>query len=557
MKKIASYLIIFFLIFVFKSATAQVYGWGEVGASSDSIFKTGPIIAMTTDAQNNIYASGEFPDSAGNYYVAKWNGTNWSKLGTGINSLNANSWILYMVNDNAGNIYVSGFFKNSASQYYIAKWNGQTWSAINVTVSGYTYGGYNIAVDNAGNLYTSVYMNNAAPSFEVVKWNGQSWSLLGIGSALLNANNTIHAIASDAAGNIYVGGEFTDSLNTIIGNLYVAKWNGQTWSSLTSNSSYLNNASKSYGITHILPDATGNIYIHCYPSIFKWNGQSWQILDSTYLCEGVYYKSICADASNNVYSLDAYSRNCSKWNGTMWDNLGGKNKATSLQANSPMNCILSDNSGNIYTAGYFRNFKNSYYVAKYGIQNCISYFTVDYDTALNTFNVYADTAITAHMAVSYHWDFGDGSSSNLQFPTHTYLVDTVYNVCLTIHATNGDSCTYCHIIGKDYQGNIIKSAGYNLNVKGQSNIGVNEIKNEKAELMIYPNPASQSIVISHQLLVNTIKVTNLLGQQQNVIVEKLTIENYLLNTENLNPGIYFIKATDENGKNYNAKFVKE
>ncbi|MFM2225811.1 MAG: hypothetical protein RJA07_2013 [Bacteroidota bacterium] len=90
--------------------------------------------------------------------------------------------------------------------------------------------------------------------------------------------------------------------------------------------------------------------------------------------------------------------------------------------------------------------------------------------------------------------------------------------------------------------------------------GVREVESRK--LIVYPNPASQSIVISHQSPklnweVNTIEVTNLLGQKQNIIVEKLTTENCLLKTANLPSGIYFIKATDVNGNVMNGKFVKE
>jgi PKD repeat protein len=40
---------------------------------------------------------------------------------------------------------------------------------------------------------------------------------------------------------------------------------------------------------------------------------------------------------------------------------------------------------------------------------------------------------------SYSWDFGDGSSSTLENPTHTYASTGFYNVCLT---TNYNGCTY-------------------------------------------------------------------------------------------------------------------
>jgi hypothetical protein len=209
----------------------------------------------------------------------------------------------------------------------------------------------------------------------------------------------------------------------------------------------------------------------------------------------------------------------------------------------------------------FYSFDSTHYY--YHIPSCLSYYTTDYDTLTNSFNLTLDS-ITNTQAVAYHWDFGDGSSSNLQFPSHTYLIDTTYNVCLTIYKLNGDSCTYCHIIGKDYQGHIIKSAGFNLNVKGQGNIGVNEIMNGKAELMVYPNPCGEKLLVtSYQLLVNTIEVTDVLGRillvrQAHYDVGSHAEERSIsIDVTNYPSGLYFLKATDEKGNSYNAKFVKQ
>ncbi|MFM2224763.1 MAG: hypothetical protein RJA07_965 [Bacteroidota bacterium] len=82
------------------------------------------------------------------------------------------------------------------------------------------------------------------------------------------------------------------------------------------------------------------------------------------------------------------------------------------------------------------------------------------------------------------------------------------------------------------------------------------------QLEVYPNPCMEKLVVMSNKsrtfgIVNTIEVTNLLGQKQNIIVERLTIENCLLKTANLPSGIYFIKATDVNGNVKVGKFVKQ
>lgn len=48
--------------------------------------------------------------------------------------------------------------------------------------------------------------------------------------------------------------------------------------------------------------------------------------------------------------------------------------------------------------------------------------------------------------ISWMWDFGDGSSSNLQNPVHIYQNTGTYNVCLVIATANGCSSTFCNSV---------------------------------------------------------------------------------------------------------------
>ncbi|NNC94987.1 MAG: PKD domain-containing protein [Chitinophagales bacterium] len=49
-------------------------------------------------------------------------------------------------------------------------------------------------------------------------------------------------------------------------------------------------------------------------------------------------------------------------------------------------------------------------------------------------------------ATSWHWDFGDGSTSSVQNPIHNYTIPGIYKVCLKIVAVGpqGQSCTSVH-----------------------------------------------------------------------------------------------------------------
>jgi len=182
---------------------------------------------------------------------------------------------------------------------------------------------------------------------------------------------------------------------------------------------------------------------------------------------------------------------------------------------------------------------------------------VAYDTLNNSFNVIVDS-LTSLQAVNYLWDFGDGTTSTLATPTHIYAVDTTYNLCLRIITANNYTCWYCHIIGKDYQGHIIKKGGFTINIKNPLLNGIENNKVNNNQFSIYPNPCDDKLLVTgYGLLVNTIEITNLLGQKQNIIVERLTTNDLRLMTKDLPSGIYFIKASDVNGNVLNGKFVKE
>ncbi|MFM2226434.1 MAG: hypothetical protein RJA07_2636 [Bacteroidota bacterium] len=100
--------------------------------------------------------------------------------------------------------------------------------------------------------------------------------------------------------------------------------------------------------------------------------------------------------------------------------------------------------------------------------------------------------------------------------------------------------------------------GYQSNIDSSTlcGVGINEI-NTNNHLVVYPNPAYQSLVISQQSMINTVEVSNVLGQRLNIEIKGLKTNNCELNTENLPSGIYFIKTTDTKGDVLNGKFVKE
>lgn len=189
--------------------------------------------------------------------------------------------------------------------------------------------------------------------------------------------------------------------------------------------------------------------------------------------------------------------------------------------------------------------------------NCFANYTTTYDSVQNMFTLTIDPN-TTNMATSYHWDFGDGTSSILATPSHMYTVDSLYNVCMKIFTTSGDSCTYCHILGIDSLGNIIRSPGFTLNVQNATSIiDIFQSNSDYLQISIYPNPFTSQTTVSFnkEMKNSSIKIVDMLGKTTNEIY--FSGKQLIIEKGSMNAGIYFLQAIDENKNLVNKKIIIE
>lgn len=208
--------------------------------------------------------------------------------------------------------------------------------------------------------------------------------------------------------------------------------------------------------------------------------------------------------------------------------------------------------GNIFASTNNGLWKNSLL----DIIHCDAYYTTTYDSVYNTFYLDIDP-MTLTLASSYYWDFGDGSTSTLKMPTHTYTKDSVYIVCMKVYTKNGDSCQYCRIIGKDAQGNIVRNTGFSINVRNGSPTKTDEVKEFSSYdfAQVFPNPFSESITIlfenEHQS--HVVKIFDVLGKEVKSAVfsgRELTLPGL-----DINSGVYNLVIIDEKGNSIKRRIV--
>ncbi len=187
------------------------------------------------------------------------------------------------------------------------------------------------------------------------------------------------------------------------------------------------------------------------------------------------------------------------------------------------------------------------------VAQCYSHYTTTYDSLLNTFNLSVDSYTTT-FATGYHWDFGDGSTSTLASPTHVYAVDSLYNVCLKIYTATGDSCEYCHMIGFDSLGNVIRTPGFILSVTNSTTTSVKDIPNEST-ITIFPNPFSTQTTLSfsNEQTKTNIIITDILGKE--IRSANFSGKQYIIEKGEMKPGIYFVKTIDAQKHVCNRKII--
>jgi hypothetical protein len=176
------------------------------------------------------------------------------------------------------------------------------------------------------------------------------------------------------------------------------------------------------------------------------------------------------------------------------------------------------------------------------------------------FTLVPDTAIQHHYYVinnasgipplSYLWNWGDGTSDTIAYPTHTYSAAGNYTICLSITDSTGAGCTstYCDSSYLQKSQNTIIS----VDVIPSETTGLNV--NELSDLIkIFPNPV-MNILTLEITQKSIIEILNIQGQ----LFKTLTAEDNKTSVDvsAFPDGVYIVEVKTEKGIVV-KRFVKE
>lgn len=194
---------------------------------------------------------------------------------------------------------------------------------------------------------------------------------------------------------------------------------------------------------HIFPDS--GIYHVCLSVITSQNCQD------TY-CENIYvpYQPVIPEVCNSLFSfihspqsdcINCYNfSDSSSGNIISWDWQFGDGTGSSLQ--NPTHSYLIQGVYTVCLKVITADSCSSLYCSQIEASeqsSCIAIFS--FLAAVNNIVNFNDNSIGE--VVNWYWNFGDGTSSDIKNPQHSYTATGHYQVCLTITTASGCTNTYC------------------------------------------------------------------------------------------------------------------
>jgi hypothetical protein len=210
---------------------------------------------VVTDVSGNVYVSGTTTGGldgnaiagTSDFFVTKYNDSGVKQYTWQLGVAGADSYSNWVATDTSGNVYVAGTTTGSldgstltgTSDFFVAKYNsnGVKQYLNQLGVVGVDTFGYSGAIDASGNVFVTGQTFGAldgntltgTSDFFVTKYNSSGVKQYTRQLGVAGADTWANSVATDASGNVYLGGYTTGGLdgNTLMGtgDFFVTKYN--------------------------------------------------------------------------------------------------------------------------------------------------------------------------------------------------------------------------------------------------------------------------------------------------------------------------------------------
>jgi len=230
------------------------------------------------------------------------------------------------------------------------------WSPVGTGMNGAVQ---SIATDAAGNVYAGGQFTTAggAAVSNIAEWTGAAWSGMGLTTGM---NGPVYSVLVAPDGRRFVGGAFSTGGVTAVSN--IAQWNGLSFEPLTQGT---NNAVWSMAASQTAFYVGGDFTVAsgtATNNIGRWQGTFWSFLGANAALDGRVMAMAFAPNGDLYVGGQFSSANgvagtarIARWDGTRWSALSAGIAPTigRTNQNSWVEDLAFDAAGNLYVAGYF------------------------------------------------------------------------------------------------------------------------------------------------------------------------------------------------------------
>ncbi|MFL5764729.1 MAG: PKD domain-containing protein [Bacteroidia bacterium] len=188
--------------------------------------------------------------------------------------------------------------------------------------------------------------------------------------------------------------------------------------------------------------------------------------------------------------------------------------------------------------------------------SCLALFNIADDTTTADPNALYVYNLSYGATLSYLWDFGDGTTSTLMTPSHTYSSTGPFTLCLSVD--NGSGCTDMFCDTLTTVDSLNRSAGLTIQVFDvpQLSAGIAE-SSAMEQVSISPNPFRESTAFTMHSKRNEtylFELTDVLGKKVKKM-NNITTKQFSISREDLENGIYFYKISSPEGVVNTGKLI--
>jgi hypothetical protein len=342
-------------------AASGVARWsgGRWSALGEGVGGANPYVFALAGRGDDLYVGGSF-ELAGDIPaggIARWGRSSgrWDTLGAGVSGRTSAHYVLALALGDSG-LYVGGNFERAGSIVAtgIARWDGATWLPLRGGVLNGMDGSVNaLALDADGGLWAGGEFTHAgaASARYVARWKDGEWK----GAGATGPNAPVYAVAVDSAGMIYAAGELTRADTGRVG--HVARWDGKRWSAIGAG-----NINGANGFVRGLATVGSDLFCvgefnvaggHLARFIATWEGGAWSGLGADPKNGFDGRVQIVAARGEHLYVGGLFTSvggmragNFAHWDGTRWLPMTPK-------FNGVVRAIAIDDNGGAYIGGEF------------------------------------------------------------------------------------------------------------------------------------------------------------------------------------------------------------